>query len=140
MKIADVSRTVLTGASAYAGGAFAIGFALGAARVFLIAPRVGVVGAVLIELPIILAASWFVAGWAIRRFAVPPTRGALITMGAIAFVVLQGLEFALAIGAFGTSPRGFFANFAGLPGALGLAGQLVFAAIPTVRGSIAARR
>ena len=47
---------------AYAVTVFAIGFLLGTARVLLLAPRVGSTVAVLVETPVILAASWYVAG------------------------------------------------------------------------------
>jgi hypothetical protein len=57
--------------STYFGLVLALGFALGTLRVLALAPYLGPTGAVLVELPIMLAASWVLCGWLIARFAVP---------------------------------------------------------------------
>jgi hypothetical protein len=133
---AEMMRNLALGACLYAVSVFAIGFALGAARVLAIAPLTGPTLGVLIELPFILTASWFVAGWVARRFPISGAGAAWVATGAVAFVVLQALEFGLALALFGLSPRGFLAQFATAPGALGLAGQIAFAALPAVRAAI----
>ena len=65
----------------YFGIVFLVGFVLGAVRTFVIAPRLGATPAVLLEAPIILAVSWFVAIWCVGRFMVPAAPLARLTMG-----------------------------------------------------------
>ena len=60
LSAAPIARSLLAGA-AYFAVVFATGFALGVVRVLVTAPRLGETGAVLLEVPIILAASWFAA-------------------------------------------------------------------------------
>ena len=52
---------MIAAALRYFGIIFALGFVLGTIRTLWLAPIVGTVGAVLIELPIMLIASWLVA-------------------------------------------------------------------------------
>ncbi len=111
---------------------FLAGFALGTARVLLIAPRLGEGVAVALELPLMLAVSWIACGWAIGRWRVrgrTPERG---IMGALAFLLLMAAELALAL-AFGRSFAQHLAAYATGPDALGLAGQIAFAVFPLLR-------
>jgi hypothetical protein len=65
---------VATGAGAfYALIVFLIGFIFGTIRVLVLAPRLGDTEAVSLEIPIMLAASWFVCRWCVDRFDVPRT-------------------------------------------------------------------
>src|SRR5262245_49583676 len=67
------SRTVFRATKAgglYAIIVFLIGFILGTIRVLLVAPRLGETTAVIIEAPIMLAASWFVCRWCVDRLHV----------------------------------------------------------------------
>jgi hypothetical protein len=50
---------------------FLIGFILGTIRVLIIVPRLGETAAVLLETPLILAASWFFCRWCVDRLDVP---------------------------------------------------------------------
>ena len=61
-------------ATAYFAIVFGIGFVLGTARVLVIIPRIGELAAVLLEVPVMLATSWFAARWCIARFAVAPVK------------------------------------------------------------------
>ncbi|MFM9862239.1 MAG: hypothetical protein ACKVRO_01415 [Micropepsaceae bacterium] len=118
---------------AYFAIAFAIAFVLGALRVLFVAPRVGEFGAVLIEVPIMLTVSWLVCGWVLNRIAVPASIGARLVMGAVAFALLMAAEFALGIYGFGNTAGEIVSSFARPPGQLGLAGQVGFALMPTLR-------
>jgi len=112
---------------------FAFAFAIGVVRVLLVAPRLGETVAVLLELPVVLAASWALCGVIVRRLAVSPRPGDRMMMGGLAFIVLQAAEALLAIFAFGRSPTVYLAAFTTLAGQLGLAGQIGFALIPLIR-------
>jgi len=117
---------------AYFAWVFAIAFVVGVPRALVVAPRLGETVAVLMELPIILAVSWWSCGVLLRRLAVGPSRSDRLVMGLTAFVVLQAVEAVLAVTAFGRSPAAYLASFTTLAGQLGLAGQIGFALIPLV--------
>ena len=94
-------RAAALAGSVYFAVVFLIGFGLGAVRVLLFAPRLGEVGAVLLETPIMLAVSWFLARWSVRRFRVPRLRAARAAMGTIAFALLMIAELGLSVLIFG---------------------------------------
>ena len=121
-------------ALAYFGLVFAIGFGLGAVRMFWLAPQVGALMAGVIELPVILFASWLVATWLVRHFALAPGRRAL-SVGALALALLLLAELALTR-AMGGTVAAWLDGLARPEGLLGLAGQVVFALMP----HLAARR
>ena len=50
---------------------FGAGFVLGAIRVLWVVPRMGVRGAELLEMPIMLIVTVLAARWVVRRFALP---------------------------------------------------------------------
>ena len=74
---------------------FSIGFMLGTIRVLLLAPRLGETIAVIIEAPIMLAASWFVCRWCVDRLDVRRTVPTRSLMGLVAFLVLMSAEVGL---------------------------------------------
>lgn len=117
-------------AAAYAFPTFAAGVAMGAVRVLLIAPLVGPVGAVMLELPMMLAVAWCICGmvleapWASRRTL---DRAA---MGVAAFTLLMSLEMVMALLVFGQAPSEVFQGLAAPAGRLGLVGQAAFALLP----------
>ena len=125
--------TGLTAGVAYFAVVFAAGFVLGALRVLVVAPAIGALAAVLVELPVMLGLSWGVAGAVLRRLAPDPGLATRATMAATAFALLMLAEPALAILAFGQAARGYLAGLVTLPGAIGLAGQVVFGLIPLLR-------
>lgn len=118
-----------TAATVYWGIIFALGFVLGTIRVLWVIPRVGLIPATLLELPIILAASWFAAGWIVRRFAIDSGRDALI-LGVLAFAILMAAECALAAALAGETPAQWLAGLRQPHALLGLAGQIAFALMP----------
>lgn len=120
-------------AASYFALVFALGFALGTVRVLWLAPMLGEVAAVLAELPVMLAASYFTARWLTRRFAIRGAQSADL-MGGVAFALLMLAEASLArtlpgTGA-GTGIAEWFASLFTVPGIYGLAGQIGFGAMP----------
>jgi hypothetical protein len=120
---------VIRAAASYWAVVFALGFVLGTVRVLWVIPRVGLVPATLLELPLILAASWFAAGWLVRRFALE-AGGEALAVGALAFAILMAAECALAGVLSDQSPAQWLAGLAAPNALLGLAGQVVFALMP----------
>ena len=109
---------------------FAVAFLLGALRVTLVAPQTGPLLAVALEVPLVLALSWLVAGRVLGRWPLAlPDR---LAMGALAFALLMLAELTLAL-AFGQTPARFLSDLATPPGALGLAGQIGFGLVPALR-------
>jgi hypothetical protein len=113
----------------YFAGVFAIAFALGTIRTLWLAPAVGAMAAVGIEVPIILAVSWWWGRRLLARQALNLAGRAV--MGGSAFLLLMLAEFGLAM-AFGRAPGVYWASFFTQAGLLGLAGQLGFAALPLI--------
>lgn len=119
-------------AFAYFSTVFAFAFAMGVARTLVIAPRIGATAAVLLEVPILLAASWLIARRLLRdRDLALPQR---IAVGTIAFVLTMASEAVLSALMRGQSAGEWAATVATPIGLVGLAGQLGFAAIPTLIG------
>jgi small-conductance mechanosensitive channel len=125
-------RAVLITAISYFVTVFAFAFAMGVARTLVIAPLMGATAAVLLEVPILLAASWVIARRLLRnRELTLPQR---IAVGTIAFVLTMASEVALSALMRGQSAGEWAANVATPLGLVGLAGQLGFAAIPALTG------
>lgn len=122
--------TAIRAGAAYFGIVFAIGFVLGTIRVMLIIPRVGELAAVCIEAPVLLSLSWWTCVMLVRRLGVPRATADRLTMGIFAFVLLMLAELALSTLLFGRTPSEHWATYSGLAVRVGLAAQLLFAALP----------
>ena len=107
---------------------FTFAFAMGIARQLVIAPQLGSSVAVLLEVPIVVAASWIVARRLLRYRSLTVPERAL--MGATAFTLTMASEAALSVIMRGQSVADWAAAVATPLGLVGLAAQLVFAAIP----------
>ncbi len=112
---------------------FLLGFVLGAIRVLVIAPRLGDVAAVLLELPVMLAASWLVCRTLIRRMGVAADSTSRLLMGFTGFALLMLAELALGLFGFGRSLATQLAAWTEPAGLIGLAGQIAFGAIPLLQ-------
>jgi hypothetical protein len=122
---------------AYAILTFAVGFALGTVRVLLVVPRMGPTVAVFLEVPVILAASWWISRLCIARFKVSRAVAARLVMGVVAFLVLMLAEVTLSALLFGRSVTGYLASLTTPAGAIGLAAQLAFAGLPLIQATLA---
>jgi hypothetical protein len=111
---------------------FALGFVLGTVRVLVIIPYIGEWYATLLELPVILTASWFVSGWLINRMQIAPDNASRLMMGLIAFSLLVLADLMLGL-AFGRSLGEQASAITQPAGLLGLAGQVVFGLLPWIR-------
>lgn len=75
---------------------FATGFILGAIRVFWVVPRLGIRAAELLETPFMIAATWLVARWIVRRYHVPPVASSRLAIGLVGLAFLLIAEFGIA--------------------------------------------
>jgi len=134
-----VNATTIKAAAAYFALVFTVGFVLGTLRVTVLVPALGELVAVMVELPLMLTASWFICRRVVRHFGVPAAAGPRLAMGAAAFVLLMVVEFTLSVAAFGRTPGAFFTGLATPAGLLGLAGQALFGLWPWWQGRGALR-
>jgi hypothetical protein len=122
-------RRIASFALRYWAAVFSIGFVLGTVRTLWLAPATGELAAVAIELPVMLAASWLVAGRLLRARPLAGLAAAAIA-GLLALALLLASELALAVMLAGETPLRWLEALGQPPGALGLAGQVLFALIP----------
>lgn len=119
-------------------GVFAIGFVLGSVRTLLLVPRLGDTAAVLLELPVMIAAAWIICKRLLRRHRL--TSGGAAIMGAAAFALLMLAESGLSILLFRRNLLEHLSLYAEAAHLLGLAGQLAFAAFPWLQVHLAKAR
>jgi hypothetical protein len=113
----------------YFGMVYALGFALGAMREMWLAPRFGGFWPRMVELPVMLAASWFAAWWVVNRYGLETMRERLV-MGLSAFGLLMAGEAMVSVFAMERTLAAHLASYASLQGAIGLAAQCAFALFP----------
>ena len=111
---------------------FAVGWVLGPIRELWALPHFGRVAAMLSEAVIMLIAMIVAARWVIRRFDVPRTLPATISMGLIAIGLLFPAEIAGVVWVRGLSLQEYVASFVTAPGVISLLMFLVFGAMPTL--------
>jgi hypothetical protein len=123
--------TILRAAISYWASIFALGFVLGTVRTLWGATELGETTFILIEIPLLLTASWFVASWLVQRYDIEGLAQAA-AIGAFAFALLMIAELALATGFNGQDPRDWFAGLWQTPHIYGTLAQLVFGLIPVL--------
>lgn len=110
---------------------FAVGFLLGTVRTLVLAPRLGELGGVAVELPVILIAAWIICGRILRhrRLSLSEAAGT----GAVAFALLMLAEAALSAVLSNRTIAEHLALYTEPAHLLGLAGQIAFAVFPMMR-------
>lgn len=122
-------NNTLNAALTYFGLIFALGFGLGMVRELAWAPHHPRLGFLVLEVPMLVAASWAACRWVLRRFRVPPALRQRAVMGAAAFALLLGAEWGLAT-LTGQTPAEFVGRWGSAEGALGLLGQTLYGLMP----------
>ncbi len=79
------------------GTVFAVGFMLGTIRELALRPSLGADLARLVELPVMVLISWWLAGWVVHRHG-PAPASAWWRVGMLAFILLLGAEILLGLG------------------------------------------
>jgi hypothetical protein len=132
-------RAATTGGAIYFAVVFSIAFVLGVIRTLVLAPRLGAMTSIAIEVPILLVVSWFACHACLRRFPVRPATPDRAWMGMVAFALLICAELLLSILMTDRSIADFFAAFAQPEQKLGLAGQVAFALVPVIQALLPPR-
>lgn len=120
--------SIVKAGAAYWALIFALGFVLGTVRTLWGAAALGEGNFILIEVPVMLAASWFAARRLARRYAIRGG-GEALAMGGIAFALLMLAEAALTA-ALGGDPAHWLASLASPPELYGFLGQIAFGLMP----------
>ncbi len=107
---------------------FSLAFVTGAARGLVVEPRLGAATAVLLEVPVLILASWIMARRLLRDGALTMPQCAM--MGATAFALTMGAEAALSAIMRGQGLGEWAAAVASPLGLVGLAGQIAFGLMP----------
>lgn len=107
---------------------FALGTAFGILRIGILVPRLGATGALLLELPAMLVAAWFICRNILRRIEVP--RSLRLAMGATYFLLLLLAELIL-----GALFGGFADGGIGPLALAGLLAQFVTALYPRLQAA-----
>ena len=117
----------------YAGVVFAFGFVMGTIRALFVAPAIGEIYAVMLEIPVMLAVSWLSCLFVIRRFNVGTALAGRLTMGILAFCLLMMAEASLSMIAFGVTFGQHLEAYRTPAAMLGLGAQIVFGALPVIQ-------
>jgi hypothetical protein len=112
---------------------FVAGFILGTVRTLVVAPHIGELAAVAIELPVMLAVSWWACGVVVHRLKPARETPSRLAMGAIALALLLIAEAAVSMTLGNLTLSQHLALYTTTPVLLGLIGQLAFALIPLLR-------
>ncbi|MCA1493842.1 hypothetical protein [Sinorhizobium alkalisoli] len=115
----------------YFAAVFMVGFVLGTIRTLVLIPRLGGLGAVAVELPVILTAAWIICGWLLRGSTLTLSEAA--GTGAVAFVLLMLTEVALSAVLWHRTITEHLALYTNPADLLGLAGQIAYASFPLIR-------
>lgn len=131
----------LQAAMAYFASVFALAFVFGTVRTLVLMAQPGwsPLWAVAVEVPVLLAASWWLCGVVLRRWPVPADLWHRGLMGGLAFVLLQLTEAALAVALLDRSLAEYLGSFHGAAAWLGLAAQVAFALVPLLRRPAASK-
>ena len=122
-------RQIVIAAAAYWAAVFAFAFVLGIVRTLWLTPQIGALAAVLCEVPLTLAMSWWAARWITARYGIAGG-GEALALGLAAFALLMLAEVSLAGVLSGLTPDQWLRGMASPAGAVGLAGQVLFGLMP----------
>ncbi|OAO03867.1 hypothetical protein A8B75_10030 [Sphingomonadales bacterium EhC05] len=112
---------------------FTLGAILGFVREVLVAPLTGSVIAVLMEMPVMIGAAWFVCRLMIHKFNISDDVNQRLAMGAFAFCLLMVGELLLSMILQGSDITGFLRMYELPENRIGLGGQIAFALFPVIQ-------
>lgn len=127
-------KRALVAAIVYFLALFALGFVLGTIRVLFVAPKVGALGATLMEAPLMLAAAYFLCRWATGRWQVPQALSARGAMALWFLALLALFETLVGVALFGRTLAQTWSGLATPAGLIGLTAQISAALLPLVIG------
>ena len=127
-------RAWIKGASLYFAAVFGAGFLMGTIRVLLVVPRIGVRYAELLEMPLMIIASVFVARWAVRSAGIRKSMHDRLSMGGLALAFMLAAELAMSVLLRNERLVDVVANRDPVSGTAYLFALLLFALMPWIAG------
>lgn len=124
---------IIRAALYYSAGIFLLGFLLGTLRTIVIVPRIGRLAGVLVEIPIMLAVSWFYCIRLTNRYSLFGDLRNSALFGVLSFLFLQCAEISFSFLIFREQWTDYIVNMGSLPGILGLSAQILFGFIPVLQ-------
>jgi hypothetical protein len=118
---------------------YACGFATGVAREFLVTPRTGLTLALWIELPVMVAASFWAARYVLRRFGIRNHLQDRLSLGLLGLAFLVLAEEIMSWVLRGVSVFTLWAHFSVLAAIANFGGLLLSALMPLMIGIRAVR-
>jgi hypothetical protein len=116
---------------------FGVGFALGPIRVLLLEPRLGLLGAVLCEAPLLLAAIIIASRIAPRVLTAAPSWGSLLSIGLIALAMQQVADVVVGVALRGLAASEQIARLATAQGTVYAILLILFAFMPILTNRVA---
>ena len=120
-------------AAVYFGIVFGVGFLLAMVRVPFLVPRWGERVAELVEMPFMLVAIFFAAGYVVRKYSPVVSRCGWLIVGVVALAMLLAAELVLAIVLAERSVSEYIAGRDPVSGAVYLGALVVYAVMPWLR-------
>ena len=111
---------------------FGVGFVLGAIRVSLVVPRIGVRAAEIAEIPVMIVVI-FLAARLVARRAPGFRRSDLFAVGVLALIFLVAAELVLAYALSGETPPAYVAARDPVSGSAYAVSLLIFAGMPALQ-------
>jgi hypothetical protein len=130
-----IVNQILSAAVPYAIGTFTVGCLLGTARELAVAPALGMTTVLVVELPIMIAASVGIGRWCLRRERPRFAAAERLAMGAVSLVLLLLMEDLLTRALRGTCLSEQWSSQTEVQRALTIAGLLAFAIAPLIIGA-----
>ncbi len=127
-------KRALIAATVYFLALFALGFVLGTVRVLIVAPRIGVLRATVVEVPSMLTAAYFCCRRVIARWQVPTPWTARLVMALWFLALLTLSETVLGTALFGQTLARQWTALTAPAGLLGLTAQAIAASMPIFIG------
>lgn len=127
-------KRAFSAATVYFLALFSLGFVLGTIRILFVAPRIGLLGATLLEVPLMLVAAFILCRWAVRHWQVSPALGARWVMALWFLLQLAMFETLLGIALLGRTLTGTWAGLGTAAGLIGLIAQVIAALLPLFVG------
>lgn len=124
---------VLKASAIYFISVFAVGFVLGTIRMLLVVPYIGVRWAELIEQPLMLLASYYLARLVVHRFG-PFTPTRRLAIGIIALAFLLAAELSLTLFVQGLTFAQYLASRDAVAGVVYVTSLAAFALMPLLAG------
>ena len=126
-------KQALLAGTMYFAGVFALGFLLGTLRVLVFSTLLDETILVLLEVPIILCASWVFCSYLITKLSVEAKIADRILMAGAALALLLAAEIGVSILGFERSLSDHLDHYTAPASQIGLFGQLLFAVFPVVQ-------